>query len=118
MRKGSEWIKLPKIGGAEAAIYDYARAGPQFGSGELVIGASQAAVMGGFTGPDTEDISRGAGSLRKASSRLGLQYARGPPPYRASVFGGATLDADLREVEVWVAADGPKPRAPFRTARI
>ena len=54
----------------------------------------------------------------RASSRLGLSYERGPPPFRASVFGGATLEASLRELEVWVAADGGKKRAPFRTSRI
>ena len=118
VQKGGEWIKLRKIGGGEAAIFDYARSGPQFGAGELVIGATQAPVMGGFSGPDTEDIGTAEGNLRRASSRLGLSYERGPPPFRASVFGGATLEASLRELEVWVAADGGKKRAPFRTSRI
>ena len=118
VQKGGEWVKLRKIGGGEAAIFDYARSGPQFGAGELVIGATQAPVMGGFSGPDTEDIGTAEGNLRRASSRLGLSYERGPPPFRASVFGGATLEASLRELEVWVAADGGKKRAPFRTSRI
>ena len=42
VQKGGGWIKLRKIGGGEAAIFDYARSGPQFGPGELVIGATQA----------------------------------------------------------------------------
>ena len=42
VQKGGSWIKLRKIGGGEAAIFDYARSGPQFGPGELVIGATQA----------------------------------------------------------------------------
>ena len=54
--------------------------------------------MGGFSGPDTESMAA-AGNLRGATSRLGLSYERGPPPFRASVFGGATLEASLRELE-------------------
>ena len=99
VQKGGSWIKLRKIGGGEAAIFDYARSGPQYGPGELVIGATQAPVMGGFSGPDTESMAA-AGNLRGATSRLGLSYERGPPPFRASVFGGATLEASLRELEV------------------
>ena len=103
MPRSGEWVKLRKIGGAEAAIFDYARSGPHFGSNALIIGATQAAVMGGFTGPDTMGMEA-AGNLRRASSQLGLSYERGPPPYRASIFGGAKLDASLSEVEVWAAA--------------
>lgn len=73
--------------GGQAAVYDYARAGPQFGSEALTIGPSDAAVMGYFTGPDVMGMSA-AGDLRRASSILGYTYERGPPPFRASVFGG------------------------------
>jgi hypothetical protein len=31
-------VKLPKIGGGEAALFDYARSGPHFGADGLVIG--------------------------------------------------------------------------------
>ena len=76
--------------------------------------------MGGFSGPDRHEKSMSAqGNLRGATSRLGLSYECGPPPFRASAFGGATLEASLRELEVWVAADGGKivkKRAPFRTS--
>ena len=41
--------KLPTLG-SSAAVFDYARSGPHFGAAELVIGATLAPVMGGFTG--------------------------------------------------------------------
>lgn len=72
---------------SEAAVYDYARSGPQFGSEALIVGPSGAAVMGYFTGPDVMSMAA-AGSLRKASSILGYSYERGPPPFRATLFGG------------------------------
>ena len=108
--KGGEWIRLPKLGGSEASVFDYARSGPHFGSSALVIGDTQAAVMGLFAGPDVEEMSA-EGNLKRARSRLGQAYARGPPPFSASVFGGATLDATLLELEVWVVDNSvPKPK--------
>ena len=108
--KGGEWIRLPKLGGSEASVFDYARSGPHFGSNALVIGDTQAAVMGLFAGPDVEEMAA-EGNLRRARSRLGQSYARGPPPFAASVFGGAKLGATLLELEVWVADNSvPKPK--------
>ncbi|CAI9782284.1 unnamed protein product [Fraxinus pennsylvanica] len=64
---------LPKIGGSGAALFDYARGGPQFGADGLLIGPPLAPVMGGFAGPDTNS---GIGVLSEAKSRLGLSYAK------------------------------------------
>ncbi|CAK9173378.1 unnamed protein product [Ilex paraguariensis] len=66
-------IVLPKVGGSGAALFDYARGGPQFGPDGLLIGPPLAPVMGGFAGPDTNS---GVGDLRQARSRLGLSYAK------------------------------------------
>ncbi|KAL5862536.1 hypothetical protein ACOSQ3_000050 [Xanthoceras sorbifolium] len=66
-------IILPKVGGSGAALFDYARGGPQFGADGLLIGPPLAPVMGGFAGPDTNS---GVGDLRQAKSRLGLSYAK------------------------------------------
>ncbi|GMH09229.1 hypothetical protein Nepgr_011069 [Nepenthes gracilis] len=49
----AEPITLPKVGGSGAALFDYARGGPQFGADGLLIGPPLAPVMGGFAGPDT-----------------------------------------------------------------
>ncbi|KAK4431065.1 hypothetical protein Salat_0868500 [Sesamum alatum] len=87
-------IILPKVGGSGAALFDYARGGPQFGADGLLIGPPLAPVMGGFAGPDTNS---GVGDLRQAKSRLGLSYARRPDG-KESVFGDeskATLDEVL-----------------------
>lgn len=65
-------IMLPKVGGSGAALFDYARGGPQFGADGLLIGPPLAPVMGGFAGPDTNS---GIGDLRQAKSRSGLSYA-------------------------------------------
>lgn len=66
-------ITLPKVGGSGAALFDYARGGPQFGADGLLVGPPLAPVMGGFAGPDTNS---GVGDLRQAKSRLGLSYAK------------------------------------------
>ncbi|KAK2662458.1 hypothetical protein Ddye_001032 [Dipteronia dyeriana] len=66
-------IILSKVGGSGAALFDYARGGPQFGADGLLIGPPLAPVMGGFAGPDTNS---GVGDLRQAKSRLGLSYAK------------------------------------------
>ena len=43
--KGSNSVvKCPVLSGGNAAIFDYASGGPQFGSADLVIGKPQAAV--------------------------------------------------------------------------
>ncbi|XP_047328267.1 uncharacterized protein LOC124931759 [Impatiens glandulifera] len=74
---------LPKVGGSGAALFDYARGGPQFGADGLLIGPPLAPVMGGFAGPDTNS---GIGDLRQAKSRLGLSYAKRPDG-KDSLFG-------------------------------
>lgn len=58
-------------------MFDYAAGGPCFGPADLVLGAPQAAVLGGFAGPDMEDVTVNAGSLKKASSALGGAYEVG-----------------------------------------
>ncbi|EPS74488.1 hypothetical protein M569_00267 [Genlisea aurea] len=78
-----EPIVLPKVGGSGAALFDYARGGPQFGADGLLIGPPLAPVMGGFAGPDTNS---GVGDLRRAKSRLGLSYAKRPDG-KESLFG-------------------------------
>ncbi|KAF5190983.1 Tldc domain protein [Thalictrum thalictroides] len=84
-------IVLPKVGGSGAALFDYARGGPQFGADGLLIGPPLAPVMGGFAGPDTNS---GIGDLRQAKSRLGLSYAKRKDG-KESLFGDeskATVD--------------------------
>ncbi|KAK4260263.1 hypothetical protein QN277_003405 [Acacia crassicarpa] len=92
----SQPIVLPKVGGSGAALFDYARGGPQFGADGLLIGPPLAPVMGGFAGPDTNS---GIGDLRQAKSRLGLSYAKREDG-KESLFG-AESRATLEEVEVF-----------------
>ena len=68
---GSEAVRCPILAGGNAAIFDYATGGPNFGAADLVIGSPQAAVLGGFAGPDMEDTSITAGDLREGSSSAG-----------------------------------------------
>lgn len=92
------------MGGGEAAIYDYRRGGPQFGSDGLLIGPPLSPVFGGFAGPDNPNS--GVGDLRSAKSRLGLTYAKIPESYKqASLFGGSKTDARLKELEVYFAPE-------------
>ncbi|ESW27759.1 hypothetical protein PHAVU_003G229700 [Phaseolus vulgaris] len=92
----TEPIILPKVGGSGAALFDYARGGPQFGADGLLIGPPLAPVMGGFAGPDTNS---GIGDLRQAKSRLGLSYAKREDG-KESIFGDESR-ASLQEVEVF-----------------
>lgn len=87
-------IKLPVVSGGDAAVFDYATSGPCFGAADCIIGPPRAAVMGGFAGPDAEDIGRSAGSLRQCTSAIGSTY-RGDPNWPAR---GAVR---LSEVEVY-----------------
>ena len=64
----NQGIICPVLQGGNAAVFDYATGGPQFGSSDLIIGPPQAAVMGGFAGPDMEDTSINAGNLKQGSS--------------------------------------------------
>lgn len=89
-------IVLPKVGGSGAALFDYARGGPQFGADGLLIGPPLAPVMGGFAGPDTNS---GVGDLRQAKSRLGLSYAKREDG-KDSLFGDE-YKATLEEVQVF-----------------
>ncbi|KAM0844369.1 hypothetical protein ACQ4PT_057109 [Festuca glaucescens] len=89
-------VVLPKVGGSGAALFDYARGGPQFGADGLLIGPPLTAVMGVFTGPDA---SVGVGDLRCARSRLGLSYARRADG-KESLFGDDSK-VDLDEVLVF-----------------
>lgn len=73
-QRGKEVIKCPVLQGGNAALFDYASAGPVFGAADLKIGESQAAVMGGFAGPDLEDRSINAGNLKQGSSAVGGAY--------------------------------------------
>ncbi|KAL1333358.1 hypothetical protein HN51_062179 [Arachis hypogaea] len=91
-----EPIILPKIGGSGAALFDYARGGPQFGADGLLIGPPLAPVMGGFAGPDTNS---GVGDLRQAKSRLGLSYAKRKDG-KDSLFGDESR-AIIQEVQVF-----------------
>jgi hypothetical protein len=87
-------IKLPILPGGNCAIFDYATSGPCFGAADLLIGPPQAAIMGGFAGPDAEDISKSAGSLRQCKSAIGSTYDSDKGwPIRGS--------ARLSEVEVY-----------------
>ena len=64
-------IKLPIVPGNTApALFDYATAGPCFGTSDLQIGPLRAAVMGGFTGPDMEEIGVNAADLRQGKSSV------------------------------------------------
>ncbi|CAO2819538.1 unnamed protein product [Amaranthus hypochondriacus] len=93
-------IILPKVGGSGAALFDYARGGPQFGADGLLIGPPLAPVMGVFTGPDANS---GVGDLRQAKSRLGLSYAKRPDG-KESIFGDKS-NAALEEIQVFCSPD-------------
>jgi TLD len=71
-------VKLPVLPGGNCAIFDYATSGPCFGAAALMIGPPQAAIMGGFAGPDSEDISKSAGNLRQCKSSIGSTYRYNP----------------------------------------
>jgi len=90
-------VRSPILSGGNAAIFDYATGGPNFGAADLVIGAPQAAVMGGFAGPDMEDMSINAGNLKTGSSSPGGAYeAMSAWPIKGSF--------QLAEVEVYCNA--------------
>eukprot|EP00527_Entomoneis_sp_CCMP2396_P005651 CAMPEP_0198146314 /NCGR_PEP_ID=MMETSP1443-20131203/28806_1 /TAXON_ID=186043 /ORGANISM="Entomoneis sp., Strain CCMP2396" /LENGTH=181 /DNA_ID=CAMNT_0043810239 /DNA_START=339 /DNA_END=882 /DNA_ORIENTATION=+ len=67
-------IKYPILPGGSAAIFDYATSGPNFGSSDLQIGPPQAAIMGGFAGPDMENTEANAGNLRQCKASPGFAY--------------------------------------------
>lgn len=92
--KNGKGVKCPILAGGNTAIYDYTTSGPNFGAADLCIGPPKAPVMGGFTGPDMENVERVAGDLRKGKSSVGgvYDYIAGWP------VGG---QFQLAEVEVW-----------------
>lgn len=96
--KGSKPVICPVLSGGNAAVFDYATGGPCFGAADLQLGAPQAAVMGGFAGPDMEDTRVNAGSLRQGSSSVGGAY---------NVVAGfpARGKFQVAEVEVYTNAD-------------
>lgn len=92
---GGGWRKAPVFPGGDACLFDYASSGPCFGAADLVIGRGQAAVMGGITGPGTEDILSAGGDLRQASSAPGTAYER--------IIGWPSGALRLVELEVYVS---------------
>ena len=103
---GAKAVKCPIYPGSNAAVYDYATGGPCFGSDDLIIGAPRAAVMGGFTGPDMENVSANAGNLKtgRCSFSGGYQFDKGWP-----IRGGFSLV----EVEVYCNDSSGKKRKSF-----
>jgi hypothetical protein len=77
-RLSGQIVKFPVLAGGSAAIFDYATAGPCFGAADLMIGPPEAAIMGGFAGPDMENMSTNAGNLKRGKSSVG--YAYDPDP--------------------------------------
>lgn len=94
LKGGNGVVKFPVRPGGDGAVYDYATSGPCFGAADLLVGPPRAAVMGGFTGPDAEDISASAGSLRQGKSFAGGTYDADRPWPVAGTF-------QLSEVEVY-----------------
>ena len=73
-KNGDSAVKCPIYPGSNAAVYDYATGGPCFGSADFVLGEPQAAVMGGFTGPDMENVQANAGNLRSGRCSFSGAY--------------------------------------------
>lgn len=97
--KGGRIVKLPVLPGGNCAVFDYATSGPCFGAADLMIGPPRAAIMGGFAGPDAEDISKSAGSLRRCKSAVGSTFDFDPAwPVRGTT--------QLLDVEVYCLSDG------------
>ena len=71
---GNQLVKCPVLTGGNAAVFDYAAGGPCFGAADLQLGPPRAAVMGGFAGPDMENTSVNAGSLKEGRSSVGGAY--------------------------------------------
>jgi TLD len=66
---------IRKGGGGNTAIFDYATGGPCFGTADLQLGPPLAAVMGGFAGPDLDNLQPNAGTLRRGvSTTAGFTY--------------------------------------------
>lgn len=91
-------VKFPVLAGGNAAVFDYATAGPCFGTQDLQLGPPQAAIMGGFAGPDMEDIGANAGDLRKGKASIGFTYS-------SDTRWPARGNFALSDVEVYCNAD-------------
>jgi hypothetical protein len=72
--RGQQVVKLPILTGGNAAVFDYATGGPCFSS-DLQIGPPEAAVLGGFAGPNMENLAINAGNLRQGKSSVGITYS-------------------------------------------
>ncbi len=65
-------VEKYKVQANGPALFDYASAGPCFGTTDLLIGPPQAAVLGGFAGPNMENEP--PGSLQVATILPGQTY--------------------------------------------
>lgn len=96
--KGGKEVKCPVLAGGNAASFDYATGGPCFGAADLQLGPPQAAVMGGFAGPDMENTALNAGNLKVGKSNVGgaYEFLKGWP------VGGSF---SLADVEIYCNGD-------------
>lgn len=90
-------VEKYKVQANGPALFDYASAGPCFGTTDLLIGPPQAAVLGGFAGPNMENEP--PGSLQVATIMPGQTY---DTDERWSVLG---YKIRLQEVEVYCSVD-------------
>lgn len=90
-------VEKYKVQANGPALFDYASAGPCFGTTDLLIGPPQAAVLGGFAGPNMENEP--PGSLQVATILPGQTY---DTDERWSVRG---YKIRLQEVEVYCLVD-------------
>lgn len=90
-------VQKYKVQAGGPALFDYASAGPCFGTTDLLIGPPQAAVLGGFAGPNMENEP--LGSLQMANILPGQTY---DTDERWPVRG---YKIRLQEVEVYCVVD-------------
>ena len=90
-------VEKYKVQASGPALFDYASAGPCFGTTDLLIGPPQAAVLGGFAGPNMENEP--PGSLQVATIMPGQTY---DTDERWNVRG---YKIRLQEVEVYCLVD-------------
>lgn len=91
-------VEKYKVQAGGPALFDYASAGPCFGTTDLLIGPPQAAVLGGFAGPNMENEP--PGSLQVATIMPGQTYNTDE---RWNVRG---YKVRLQEVEVYCSING------------
>ncbi|GAX15783.1 hypothetical protein FisN_3Lh226 [Fistulifera solaris] len=90
-------VEKYKVQANGPALFDYASAGPCFGTTDLLIGPPQAAVLGGFAGPNMENEP--PGSLQVATILPGQTY---DTDARWNVRG---YKIRLQEVEVYCSVE-------------